>query len=247
MYDKLYKVLNEFISNNKIDILYVASSSIAKYFNNQFDRLVIDSLIKIMRGKTIIMPTFSFDFCDTGQYSVLKSKTFCGGISSKFLEYKEVRRSLYSPMHNVAIWGALQKYFMSKKYNSSFGSNSLFKDLDKFEVGVLLVDCSFDDGIPFVHCLEEKYKSSYRTYKEYCGYIIDENDKKIKYKFKRFVRKKGTILSAETLGKEFYKTKYVKNCNYEMSTFTYFSLKDFYMFFDPIFAKNPDIMLGGSE
>lgn len=58
-------------------------------------------------------------------------------------------------MHNVAIWGALQKYFMSKKYNSSFGSNSLFKDLDKFEVGVLLVDCSFDDGIPFVHCLEE--------------------------------------------------------------------------------------------
>ena len=66
MYDNLYEVLRKFIPNNNIDILYVASSSIAKYFNEKFDILLIDSLIKIMHNKTIIMPTFSFDFCDIG-------------------------------------------------------------------------------------------------------------------------------------------------------------------------------------
>ena len=242
MYDNLYEILRKFIPNNNIDILYVASSSIAKYFNEKFDILLIDSLIEIMHNKTIIMPTFSFDFCDIGEYSVLNSKTFCGGISSKFLKYKGVKRSLYSPMHNVAILGRLQKYLLSKEYSTSFGVNSIFEDFNNFKVGILLVDCSFDDGIPFVHCLEEKYKCSYRTYKDYVGYIVDENNKRIYYTFKRYIRKKGTVLSAESLGKEFYRTEYVKNCNYEMSTFTYFSLQDFYTHFNPIFAKNPDIM-----
>ena len=158
----------------------------AKHFNNEFDTLLIDSLIKIMDGKTLIMPTFSFDFCDTGEYSVLKSNTFCGGISSKFLEYTGVRRTLYTPMHNVAIFGNLQDYFLSKEYQTSFGENSIFRDFNNFKVGVLLVDCSFDDGIPFVHCLEETYKSSYREYKDYEGYIINEKNEKRAYTYRNY-------------------------------------------------------------
>lgn len=241
-YDNLENELIDFIKSKDIDVLYLASSNFAQFFNADFPNIVISTLKKIMKDKTLIVPTFSFDFCDTGTYSVLNSSTFCGGVSQLFLKEKDVERTMFPPMHNVAVWGKLKPVLTQKNYTSSFGQNSLFEDLNSYKTAVLLIDCSFDDGVPFVHCLEDKYQSSYRYEKVFNGKIIDKNNNVVPYEFKRQMRKKGTVLSAEKLGKMFYSTKYVQTKNYQMSKFVLFDLQDFYKFFDPIFKQNPNIM-----
>lgn len=245
MYDNLENELKNFVDSKSFDVLYLASSNFAQFFNANFPQMIISTLKKIMEDKTIIVPTFSFDFCDTGRYSIKESGTFCGGISSLFLKDPDVERTIYPPMHNVAIWGKLQSKFLNKKYESSFGENSIFNDLNNYKTLVLLIDCSFDDGVPFVHCLEDKYNASYRYEKSFKGVILDKNNNIIPYTFKRQMRKKGTVLSAEKLGDMFYSSKYVKVKHYEMSKFVLFDLRDFYKFFDPIFKKNPDVMEDG--
>ncbi len=242
MYDNLEEELVKFIDVKNIDILYLASSNFAQFFNNRFPYMIIETLKKIMKNKTIIVPTFSFDFCDTGVYSINNSDTYCGGIASLFLKAKGVERTLFPPMHNVAIWGKLQSRFLNKKYGSSFGEDSIFADLSNYNTMVLLIDCSFDDGVPFVHCLEEKYNSTYRFIKKFNGKIIDKNNNSMQYEFERYVRKRGTILSAEKIGNMFYSSNLVKIKKYEMSEFAMFTLRDFYTFFEPIFENNPNIM-----
>lgn len=241
MYDKLSNNLNKLINFKQIDILYLATASFAKFFEKDFDDIVIKNIKSLVKDKTLVVPTFSFDFCDKGVYSVKESSTFCGGISSKFILDKDSVRLKYNPIHNVTIWGKLKNAF-DKKYTSTFGENSFFEELNNYKVGVLLIDCSFDDGVPFVHCLEDRYCCTYRIPKTFYGKIIDKDGKVNDEIITRMVKKKNVLVSATEIGKRFYNTHYVKQIKYEKSNFVYFLLKDFYKFFNPIFKKNPNIM-----
>ena len=243
MYDFI-ELLNIFkeLNLSGYDIVYVASSGFANYWDNNFDQKIIVALIETMKDKTLIMPSFSFDFCDYKTYSVINSKTFCGSVCEKFRKWSNVRRTMFPPVHNVSILGKLQPVFCNKKYTSSFGEDSIFNDLSNYNCGVLLIDCTFDDGVPFVHCLEEKYSSTYREKKKFEGIIEDYENNKIYYEFYRNSRKKEVVLSAENIGDKFYKTALVKQKKIGNSTFSFFELKAFYAFFEPIWENNPDIM-----
>ena len=70
-----------------------------------------------------------------------------------------------------------------------FGKILFFEELNNYKVGVLLMDCSFDDGVPFVHCLEDEYCSTYRYQKTYHEKIIDKNGKEIDETITRMVKK----------------------------------------------------------
>ncbi|MCL2860149.1 MAG: AAC(3) family N-acetyltransferase [Oscillospiraceae bacterium] len=243
MYDffKLLNTLKDF-NLSDYDIIYVASSGFANYWDKDFDQKIIEALVEIMKDKTLIMPSFSFDFCDHKIYSVTNSTTFCGSICEKFRKLPNVKRTMFPPVHNVSIFGKLQSVFCDKKYTSSFGEDSIFNDLNNYNCGILLIDCSFDDGVPFVHCLEEKYDSTYREKKKFEGIIEDYKNNKIAYEFYRYSRKKGVILSAKDIGNEFYKTTFVKQKENENSIFCFFELNKFYSFFEPIWESNPNIM-----
>lgn len=225
---------------DEYDIIYVASSGFAHFWDANFEKKIIKALKLVCN--TLIMPSFSFDFCDKGFYSVKSSKTFCGKISEMFLQDPETVRTKYSPMHNVTIYGKEKDYFNKKQYYSSFGEQSIFADMSNFKCGVLLIDCSFDDGCAFIHCLEDKYKSNYRHKKIFTGQIIDSDGVAFKYNFGRDVRDKNVVLSSVELGKMFYKTELVTTIRYCKSEFAFFSLNDFYSFFNPIFKNNPEVM-----
>lgn len=223
--------LKEILIKNNIndcDILYVASSGFAIYWDKKFVHNTIDTLIELMKNKTLVMPSFSFDFCDNGIYDVNKSPTYCGIVSSNFMHRKDVKRTIHTPMHNVSIFGEKQFYFLSQVYETSFGHNSFFEDLEKFNTGVLLIDCSFNDGVPFIHCLEEKNGCTYRDYKIFKGKVIDSEGKTIDYTFKRYVRNGSAI--PEFKSEEFV-DKYAVKFKYEHSYYIYFKLKDFYNFY----------------
>ena len=127
MYENINSVLNK-LNLQVYDILYVSSAGFANHWEPNFNLLIISALRKIMKGKTIIMPSFSFDFCDNGVYDINHSKNYCGSISETFRKQTDVARTLYSPVHNVCVWGKLQDYFIGKKYSSSFGEDSVFQD-----------------------------------------------------------------------------------------------------------------------
>ncbi len=106
---------------DKCDVIYVASSGFAVYWDKDFVDRTILALLNTFKNKTIIMPSFSFDFCDTGVYNVKESSTYCGIVSEKFMKMDGVKRTIATPMHNVSIWGKKQNYFLNKSYTSSFG------------------------------------------------------------------------------------------------------------------------------
>ena len=66
MYDKLSNNLNKLINFKQIDILYLATASFAKFFEKDFDDIVIKNIKSLVKDKTLVVPAFSFDFCDKG-------------------------------------------------------------------------------------------------------------------------------------------------------------------------------------
>ena len=125
---------------------------------------------------------------------------------------------------------------------------SLLKDLD---ATIILIDCSFFDGVPFINCLEEQYQVTYRYWKKLMGEIIYTDGTKEKTSIMWFAKcldfaHTGCTQFNEKLrrncltefGKQFYFGNDVRSLLYNRTRFVSFSIESFYSFFEPLIAAD---------
>ncbi len=140
---------------------------------------------------TLIMPTFTYSFCNNEIYNNLESKSKVGLLTEYFrTKWCDVKRT-NDPIFSFAIKGDKEKLFLCNT-TSCFGDNSVYDILAK-ENGKIILFGMDNNGLTFSHFIEEKAKVSYRYYKNFSGTVIDHNKKIYKTNINYYVRKPDII------------------------------------------------------
>ncbi|MGH2327357.1 AAC(3) family N-acetyltransferase [Campylobacter taeniopygiae] len=142
---------------------------------NEFLQTILECFFEsIGKNGTLIMPTFTYSFCNNGIYDKLNSKSEVGILTEYFRKLKDVQRT-NDPIFSFAVKGSNCKIFL-KNTISCFGKNSVYDVLVK-KKGKYMIFGS-NEGHALVHYAEEKNKTFCRYFKNFKGYIIDKHNKK---------------------------------------------------------------------
>jgi aminoglycoside N3'-acetyltransferase len=120
------------------------------------------------------MNAFTWDFCSTGHYHHIFSKTSMGLINDLFLRRPETIRSNH-PIYSYAIYGPDAPELARFDCNTCWGEGSLTwklgsrKDVRTITYGLPKLYNSLFRANPVVHAVEEKYLVPYRYFKEFTG------------------------------------------------------------------------------
>ncbi len=177
-------------------ILYLAGSTAALPKSEHLYDVILDGFVRAVGEQgTIVMPTFSFEFCDRAFFDPKSSDTYCGRLSTAFLRRNDVCRTWYPPIHTVAVVGTHKQHLLSLRPTTGFSAGSAFDWMVSMPTLICLFGVSVADGMAHIHWLEEKFRVGYRKLRKFTGVVrIDGSD--IRQTFSRYVRVQGVVPSA---------------------------------------------------
>lgn len=167
-------------------------------------------LIKKIIGKngTILIPTYNYDFTNGKIYDKKKTPSQVGSLSNYLLKKNYKNRS-NEPIFSHLIFGKLKKKLMKSNLSETFGNESIFAKIAKFNFKILCFCCS-PRNITFLHYIEREANVKYRYNKTFKGFLL-KNKKKIRFKIKYFARKnkKKYNINEKNLAKLFNKKEFL--------------------------------------
>lgn len=176
-------------------------------------------IIYNLNVENIIMPTFTYSFCNNKDFDVTKSKSLMGALSEFFRKSEGVYRTV-DPLLSFAIKGNLADKI--KKYEptqNSLGKGSYFDFLTEQEdVKYLFFGADMADCFTYVHHVERLLNVPYRFDMEFNGNIVDENGN---------VTLKKWIINTQCAGVKLYdKNTHFKNELIKSGDLSYMPLGD---------------------
>jgi len=197
MYNNVYdKILNG-IGINQDDNIFI-SSYMTKLLliyheqNIEFDcNLFIDAIQKkIGKNGSLLFPTYNWGFCrgETFDYKKTPSKT---GLLSKIALKREDFKRTKHPMYSFAVWGNAQKELCELDNISSFGSDSPFAYMYKYNFKNIFIDVSYQDSFTSLYYITEQVggnQLAYRYLKNFTANYIDEYNHQSERTYSMFVR-----------------------------------------------------------
>ena len=229
MFDELLNKIENIL--RKKDNLVLHIDGIVFYQLSRNNKNIIkffEDLVKILKKKngTLIIPTFTYSFCNNKDFDLHKTKSTLNKITELIRKSIKMRRT-DDPIFSFSIKGEFEnKYFKSK--DTCFGKGSVFEYMYKKNALIGCLGCSID-RITFVHFVEQKRKVTYRYLKEFSGNVINKKKKELK-KIKYFVGKLDMQYHVETssLKKKLEKNNKIKKIPF-LRTMNYFiRAKDYY-------------------
>ncbi|MBT0742054.1 aminoglycoside N3'-acetyltransferase [Campylobacter lari] len=231
----------------KGDILYIHS----EIFNfgipvinlHDLQKNIIDCFFEAIGSEgTLIMPTFTYSFCDNQVYDKLNSKTKIGVLNEFFRKLPGVKRT-NDPLFSFAIKGAKEKLFL-KETNSCFGENSVFDILTQQNAKLVLFGGKHVDH-SYIHYIEEYMKVSYRFYKNFNGLIIDENGNKTNKNIMYYCRHldMNSETSIDSILKMLTQDNNIQCENFANAEISIIDIKRFFDSGTKILAKNEKALL----
>ena len=194
----LDKVLKKFKISEKFVIIH---SNLLPFFKKTLHEP--EKVWKIiqhnLRGKTIIMPTFTLSHNDkkNNHWNYNHSKSECGSLTEYFRKNISAKRSIH-PKHSVAIYGPNANKIPSHNCQSSFGKGSVWEWLcNRKDVCNISLGIGLNGGATICHYPEEKMKVQYREYKKFLTKITMRNNKNKTNFFSYFVRKHNKLYEAQ--------------------------------------------------
>ena len=173
------------------DVLYVASDIKTLLFdgmeqgcysdNSSQDKFIndfIESIIGLL-GKegTILLPTFSWDFCRGNGFNMKYTKSEVGSLSNWVLKNRSDFKRTHHPIYSFIVYGKLMDLFVSMDNQDAWGEFSPFKYFHDNNSKQLLFDIEPFQGLTFGHYVEQCINIPYRHPKYFFGKYIDENGK----------------------------------------------------------------------
>ena len=152
----------------------------------------VNSIYKVLRNVfdetyTLLMPTFTFSYGESREWSCLYSKSETGALTEFMRELNPKNRSI-NPFHSIVVDGPNKDYLLGQISESSFGQDSIFEKLYSLGAYNLSLGIDFIGGATFCHYTEEYLKVPYRFYKSFPGNVLDNRNEKIEVDFKMYVR-----------------------------------------------------------
>ena len=129
-----------------------------------------------LQGKTIILPSFTYQFCTTREYDRIKTRTQTGAIPNSLLTSNLFERT-YSPLTSHLIGGGSIPLIYSKCSPTTFGKDTVYHWLVENN-GLILnlgLPISSENGWIITHHVEEEMKVPYRQFKKFDGKIFENS------------------------------------------------------------------------
>jgi len=174
------------LPRNEIIFLHVRLKGICETTYSKFTIELIEQLTAAYSPKTILIPSYTYSFTNTGVYDIAKTKSETGrfGEEARLIFGKECRT--FNPVFSVI---DTLKYIQKRRINenTAFGADSLFEVLAR--EGYIIVNINLEYLITtHLHFLENQLQVPYRFEKIFEGTIFNAGNKVKDIKFDYFVR-----------------------------------------------------------
>lgn len=168
--------LEETISNDT-DI-YVVHGGIWSFANKidappqEIPQIIIRILVDIIGpSKTLLMPTYTFNFPKTKIYDIRASKPSTGVLAQSFLNWPKVKRS-YKPIFNYAILGPQTNDIIACKCSTAWGEDSIMGWLESSKAQFLSIGVHSLISCTYYHMAEQQCLVPYRYFKKFKGDLL---------------------------------------------------------------------------
>ena len=126
---------------------------------------------------TLMVPTFSYSFCNNVDFDLNNTKGVCG-IFSEYIRKLPFSMRSCDPNFSVAGFGKMASYLTVNMPAHSYGDNSFF---DRFcKINGKICNLNFDANSSIIHYIEKKLQVPYRFDKEFSGKIIINGKSEVK-------------------------------------------------------------------
>lgn len=143
----------------------------------------VNIIRQVIKDGTVIMPTFTYSFCNDEIFDVNQSKSRVGVLTEFFRKYNGVKRTEH-PIFSVAVLG--EKDYIDVSMDS-FGIDSIFDKLKRHHGKILILGSSFETSATFLHYIEQTVGVPYRYMKTFSG-IIRKNGEERRMESNFYVR-----------------------------------------------------------
>lgn len=132
---------------------------------------------------TLIMPAFSYSFCEKQVFDVQKSKSTVGVLTEFFRNSEGVSRTVH-PIFSFSVWGRRREEFMDIG-KDAFSMESVYGKMIQNNDKIVLLGA--DKGYTIYYLAEESIGVSHRFFKDFSG-IVREGDKEYELTVPYYVR-----------------------------------------------------------
>lgn len=163
--------------------------------------IFIDEILKkIGTEGTLLLPTFTWDFCQGKPFDIKKSLSHVGILGNIALKRDDFYRTKH-PIYSFAVHGKYKDLLIKLKNKGAFDTKSPFHFLHEYKAKMIILDVSLQHSFTFVHYVEEMKKVNYRYQKTFTSQYIDENTNKYTASYEMYVRdiKRGVLTNLAPL------------------------------------------------
>ncbi len=132
---------------------------------------VLAALEGAVDGGTLMLPTFTYSFCEGADFDVADSPSTVGMLTERFRVRDGVRRTR-EPLFSVAVRGPAPERLFAVSDVECFGEDSVFAHLHAVDAKLLFVGVGFG-FCTYLHFLEQRFRVPYRYLKPFTGTVID--------------------------------------------------------------------------
>lgn len=167
------------IGADECDTLFIHSdvmfgTPVAGFGRKQYLQILYDVIRELGGGKNIIVPTFTYSFCNGEIYDVLKSRTSMGAFN-EFIRNQEGRYRTMDPLLSVSVPVELKNHFLPYHGQHSLGEKSGLDALHHMDgVKFLFFGAEMRTCFTYVHYVEKMLDVPYRFDMEFQGQVVDE-------------------------------------------------------------------------
>ena len=211
----------------KGECVYVASSIAALSGSPDPEGLALECLLDAVGpAGTLVMPTGSNAFREHGFFDRELTPSTSGALTERFRVHPGTCRTFAPPFNTVSAWGRRAQELCSIQSPTPFGAGSVYDHLVKINARVLLLGCSFHDGVAHMHWLEEEHGAHYREWTQHRGQIILAGTPN-EYVFSHYTRKSGYRISYDPMEHELQRVGALSLATVGLLSLTSFLLEDF--------------------
>ena len=141
----------------------------------EFANVFIEAFLKtIGKGGTLIVPTFTYSFCNNEIYDPDNTPSTVGLFTEELRKRKDAYRSIH-PIFSVAAIGKRAEELTSNLSKNSFGKGSIYDKLANIRDSKYIIFGVHYFVCTQIHYIEEKIGVSYRYTKKFKGKIKIKN------------------------------------------------------------------------
>ena len=240
------KLVSEFrrIGLSNGDVLLVHSSFKSFGGVEGGPQTVIDALMNVLGSEgTLIVPRFNFDFSTYGTTWDVRSTPSHMGIISEFVRKDPRSKKVFHPIYPFSIIGKYADELIKHRYKGGYSKDSIFHQLLVYDAKIIQIDKVYK-STTLIHHAEEILKVDYKYYKNFTGYVIDENGKKYEDTFNLYVRKidEGYVTDVLPIGKILEDEGVMNIDRIADATIWYMKARDVYDCTVKAIQKNPHVL-----